>query len=293
MSANFSFQGTPRKRSALELTRVRAFERSHRQPMTDEYQHPAFPPPPHPDVVLWRYLDFHKFDWLVNCGRLFMPAAHLLGDPLEGTAPAGTLEWWHDQAASATSEEQRRVIVKNQEMLAAFAAAFRSHYYVSCWHMNAVESKKMWQCYTRSHESVAVKTSYRALRAALPAYVEIGMVRYIDYANERLPTLNMFEYITHKNIGYCFEREVRVVALQPVTDELGRSHFQERHFESETIKGFLVFAPEIDVRSLIHGVVLHPESKKGFAERIRAMCASANLPEPLPSSFSKQGSLVW
>jgi hypothetical protein len=218
-----------------------------------------------------------------------MPAAHFLGDPLEGTVPAGTIEWWRDQAASATSKEQRRVILKNHKLLSALAAAFRSHYYVSCWHMNAVESKKMWQCYTKGHEAVAVKTSYRALRACLPAYVEIGMVRYIDYANERLPTLNMFEYITHKNIRYCFEREVRAVALQPATDELGKSHFQERHFESETKKGFLVFAPDIDIRSLIHGVVLHPESNRKFAERIREMSTSAGLPEPLPSSFSNIG----
>ncbi len=259
--------------------------------MNDEYRHPAFPPPPHPDVVLWRYLDCEKFDWLVNNRRLFMPAAQFLGDPLEGTAPAGDLEWWRTLAETATSEEQRQTIENNRERLSAFARAFRPHYYVSCWHMNALESTKMWQCYTKTSEAVAVTTSYRALRTSLPAYVEIGMVRYIDYANERLPSLNMFEYITHKNITYCFEREVRAVALRPATEGLGASHFRDNHFESETKKGFLVLAPEVDIASLIHVVVLHPESTPEFAETIRSACENANLPKPIPSAFSGRGAV--
>lgn len=264
---------------------VRAPRLSRIETMNDEYQHPAFPAPPHPDMVLWRYLDFEKFDWLVNNRRLFMPAAQFLGDPLEGTVPAGNLEWWRTLAKNATSEEQRRTINKNQERLSAFARAFHPHYYVSCWHMNALESKKMWRCYTRASESVAISTSYRALRTSLPAYVEIGMVRYIDYSNERLPSLNMFEYITHKNISYCYEREVRAVALLPANEDLVASRIQENLFESETKKGFLVFAPPIDIARLVHSVVLHPESTSEFAETIRAVCENVGLPEPIPSAF--------
>jgi len=256
--------------------------------MSDEYQHPAFPPPPHPDVVLWRYLDFEKFEWLVSCRRLFMPSAQFLGDPLEGTSPIGHLEWWRSLAEGAASEEQRRIIEQNEEKISTFAKAFRPHYYVSCWHMNAVESAKMWRCYTKTPEAVAVATTYRTLRASLPAYVEIGMVRYIDYSSERLPSLNLFEYVTHKNINFCFEREVRAVALPPAIEGLGAAHFQASHFESETQKGFQIFAPEVDVGNIIHRVVLHPESSPEFAEKISSTCKGAELPSPSPSEFSKQ-----
>lgn len=256
--------------------------------MSDEYQHPAFPPPPHRNVVLWRYLDFDKFDWLVNNHRLFMPSAEFLGDPLEGTAPVGDIEWWRAQAKGATSEEQRQTIEKNRELLSAFAKAFRPHYYVSCWHMNALESEKMWQRYTKTPEAVAVTTSYQALRASLPAYVEIGMVRYIDYASERLPSLNMFKHITHKNIGFCFEREVRAVALPPAIEGLGASHFRDNHFESESQKGFLVLAPAVDISNLIHSVVLHPGSPSKFAETIQSACENASLPKPIRSAFANQ-----
>jgi len=257
--------------------------------MTEQYQHPAFSPPSHPEVVLWRYLDFEKFEWFVSNRRLFMPSAQFLGDPLEGTTPAGHLNWWRSLLKSAASEEQRRIIEQNKEKLSAFAKAFRPHYYVSCWHMNALESSKMWHRYTKTSNAVAVATSYRALRASLPAYVEIGMVRYIDYVSERLPSLNMFEYITHKNINFCFEREVRAVALPPATEGLGATHFQHNHFESEIQKGSLVFAPEVDVAALTHRVVLHPESSSEFAERIRSICEGADLPTPVPSAFLSKG----
>ncbi|NTV46814.1 MAG: hypothetical protein HGB11_09935 [Chlorobiales bacterium] len=257
--------------------------------MSDEYQHPAFPPPPHPEVLLWRYLDFEKFDWLGGKRRLFMPSAQFLCDPLEGTMPDGHIERWRSLEADAASEEQRRIIRQNQEKIFAFAKAFRPHYYISCWHMNALENTKMWRCYTKSPDAVAVATSYRALRASLPAYVEIGMVRYIDYSSESLPSLNMFEYITHKNINFCFEREVRAVALPPATEGLGASHFQANHFESESQNGFHVYAPEVDVAALIDRVILHPESSPAFVEKICSACDAAGLPEPVPSAFSTYG----
>lgn len=83
--------------------------------MSDEYRHPAFPPPPHPEVLLWRYLDFEKFDWLASNRRLFMPFAQFLGDPLEGTTPIGHIEWWRALEDSAASEEHRRIIEKNKD----------------------------------------------------------------------------------------------------------------------------------------------------------------------------------
>lgn len=254
--------------------------------MSNDYQHPAFPPVPHPDVVLWRYLDFEKFDWLAANVRLFMPSAQFLGDPLEGTAPVGHVEWWKDLAENAESEAKREIIESNNKKLSAFAAAFRSHYYVSCWHMNAVESAKMWRAYTNSPKAVAVTTSYRALRAALPEYVEIGMVRYIDYANERLPSMNMFEYITHKNINFCFEREVRAVALPPATEGLGAGHFRDNQFESEARKGFFVYAPIVDITSFVHSVVIHPDASCSLAETVQSICEKSGLSKPTRSVFS-------
>ena len=150
--------------------------------MSDEYQHPAFQPPPHPDVVLWRYMGFEKFDWPVKNQRLFMPSAQFLGDPLEGVAPAGHIEWWMDLAENAESEVKREIIENNRKKLSAFAEAFRPNYYVSCWHMNAVESSKMWRAYTESSEAVAVTTTWiRDLNLRAPGARENGSYSQLSW----------------------------------------------------------------------------------------------------------------
>jgi len=249
------------------------------------YAHPAFPPPKHPDVTLWRYLDIHKFDWLVAHRRLFMPAADLLGEPLEGTAPDGHLKSWRAEAEKADTATQRKIIEANQKLLSRFANNFRSNYFVSCWHMSECESDDMWRCYTTTPEAVVVKTTFRALRASLPEYVEIGMVRYLDYASARLPSMNMFEYITHKNINFSFEKEVRAVAFPPATEGLGSARFQGDLFASEAHKGRLVFAPVVDISVLIHGVVLHPASTPQFVARVCSTCEIATLPKPVASAI--------
>jgi hypothetical protein len=160
------------------------------------------------------------------------------------------------------------------------AKMFRDHYYVGCWHMNPHENNAMWGCYTKKPESIAVRTTYAALREALPSYVEMGVVRYIDYATERLPTMNMFEYIMHKDTNYAFEREVRAVATPPAVEELGLSDFTSNLFESETVKGLHVYAPPVEIKKLVHGIVLHPEAPDAYVTAVRDFCDRNGIPPP-------------
>jgi hypothetical protein len=251
-------------------------------------KHPAFPQPENLAATLWRYMDLRKFEWLVKHARLFMPSADWLRDSLEGTRPEGDLAWWRREAENASSNDQRRIIEHNCELISRFTNAFRRHYYVSCWHMGSVENEDMWCSYTSQPESVAISTTYAALKEVLPHNVQIGMVRYIDYSKEPIPSMNMLEYIMHKNTSYSFEREVRAVALPPPVNELDSGHFNENLFKSEAINGFRVYAPDVDIRRLIHGVALHPKAPAAFASAIIELCARNRLPRPKPSIFSKR-----
>ncbi len=207
-----------------------------------------------------------------------MPNAANLGDPLEGTQPEGDANYWQSLINGATSEEQRHTIEHNQQLISRFAAAFREHYYVSCWHLNDAINHDMWARYADDPESVAVCTTLSNLRAALPAYVDIGMVRYIDYATDRLPTLNMLEYITHKNKVFETEQEVRAVAMQPLAEGFDRQHFQAHHFEDEKNPEFRVFAPPIEVSAIINAVFAHPNSQDQLLKSVRALCQQHDLP---------------
>lgn len=141
----------------------------------ESYIHPAFPQPDDESISIWRYMDFNKFEWIVNNKRLFMPCANRLGDPFEGTTPGGDLQWWLRKAENANSTEQKRIIEHNCKSISHMAQNFRDHYYVSCWHINEFENYAMWKCYTNSTNAVAVRTTYKALRGILHGDVEMGL----------------------------------------------------------------------------------------------------------------------
>jgi len=225
-------------------------------------------------------MDFEKFDWIAKNNRLFMPRADRLGDPFEGTTPGGELQWWLRKAENAESEEKRRIIENNRNLISRMAKQFLDHYYVSSWHINEFENHAMWQCYTKSTNAVAIRTNYAALRDCLPTYVEMGLVRYIDYATERLPSMNLFEYIMHKDIYYSYENEVRAIATSFIANEEWQTHFSENHFESENSPGFLVYAPPIDLTRLVLGVVLHPEITSDVKTKVAELCMETGLSEP-------------
>lgn len=215
-----------------------------------------------------------------------MPSAAHLGDPLEGTQPLGDNEWWSSLVSNAQSEEERKTIEHNRQLISGFTAAFRTRYYVSCWHMNSVENPAMWKAYTTYSESVAIQTTLPTLRNQLPAYVEIGIVRYLDYAKERLPTLNLFEYITHKDqSSFEYENELRAVAMHPVIGGMDQTHFREHHFLSESVANFLVYAPPVDIKTFIKAIVLHPQASEEFAEKIAFLCNESGLPKPQRSNI--------
>ena len=237
-------------------------------------------------MTLWRYMDDWQFEWFVKYGRLYMPSADQLGDPLEGTTPQGELDWWRRKAENADSTEQRRIIENNRKLLSGFAKKFRRNYYVSCWSGNQFESHAMWKSYTRKIEAVAIQTTYATLRECLPSFCLMGMVRYIDYANERLPTMNMYEYIMHKDIFYQSENEIRAVAWELTMEAIGGAAAGDR-FVSEKSPEIRVYAPPVDIALLIHGVVMHPETPPRFEAVVRKLCAEKGLPEPLPSRSAR------
>ena len=153
--------------------------------------------------------------------------------------------------------------------------------------MNQYENHAMWKCYTTKPLALAVKTTYSALRECLPSYVEMGLVRYIDYSTQRLPSMNMFEYVMHKEVYWDFEREVRAVALPPV-DKHEAAHFHRSHYKSGKDSGFVVYAPAVDLSCLIKGVVLHPGAPADFESQIVQLCLENGLPRPEPSRANRR-----
>jgi hypothetical protein len=248
-----------------------------------DYEHPAFPQPRDRNASLWRYIDIDKFESLVTDRALYMARADLLGDEHEGTTPPGELELWRSVAKNAGDEHARLAIEYQSLQRSEYAAVFRSTFYVSCWHMAADENVAMWERYVRTPDSVAIRTPYSSLRDQFsPAIVNLGMVRYIDYDRQALPSINMLHRITHKRHFFADEREVRAVVWAMLPE-----HIRSVHVDPYLTTDGRGLKLPVDTQRLVQGVVLNPKSSSAFKDRVADLCASNGLPVPQLSRIAR------
>lgn len=251
-----------------------------------DYQHPAFPQPANRDAAIWRYMHIDRFRSLIETSSLYMARADRLGDDFEGTTPSGERNYWNELIKLAATEEERIAHEYNRDQRAEFAAAFREQYYVSCWHMADDENVTMWERYgkERPHETVAIRTTYSTLRQQLVPrqIVELGLVSYIDYAKDRLPSYNMLQNITHKRHFYRDEREVRAVMWRMH----GNREVAQQYIEPFITPDGLGFLQPVAIRDLIKEVVLNPKSTPAFADDVAAICARGDLAPPTMSKMA-------
>lgn len=228
-------------------------------------RHPAFRPPDDPDAMIWRYLDFAKFVWLLDQRRLTMPHCKLMEDPFEGSTPLAQIEQMEAKGG------------RDVERLRRLAAEFRKGYFVSAWHMNDVESEAMWKLFSASTNAVALRSTFRRLREALPPFVGVGRVRYIDYGSETLPDLDLFQWIMHKRKSFAHEREVRAVASLHAPDDCGGREIRDQCDEAG-------YYPAIDIPALVESVHVHPLAERWFVDLVRRVVAKYGFDLPIHRS---------
>jgi hypothetical protein len=258
-------------------------------------RHPSFRVPEHPDVPLWRYMSGKRFRWLIERQRLYMPRIEQLAcnDAREGTMTEAQSEFWKELIEKAETPELKAQHQANFKRMLGFVKAFRDSWFVSCWHQSQSENFAFWRVYGReetacpscgrvavtSGESVAITTTFDKLESLLPAFIEVGAVRYLDYKTEGANLLNMFDFVMHKRHFYQYESEIRAVASGASVSELERDHISANQVEGS-------YAPPIDVRAMVGEVVIHPEAKQSFREEIAAICEQHALPLPRLSGLA-------
>ncbi|HEX6977857.1 MAG TPA: hypothetical protein VF342_01030 [Alphaproteobacteria bacterium] len=224
-------------------------------------RHPAFCAPRNAEARIWRYLDFPKLVWFLDSQRLAMPHCRMMEDPFEGTTPEGLLRRL-EARIEAASEAARQTLERNLGRLRELAADLKGGYFISSWHMNDVESEAMWKLFSSPNDGVALVSTYARLRAALPDYVGIGLVRYIDYTAETLPGLDMFHWVMHKRKSFEHEREIRAVASWHTPDEFGGDQIRA---QSDAYG----YYPRVDVAALVTSVYVHPLAQDWFVDLVR------------------------
>jgi hypothetical protein len=166
---------------------------------------------PSAEARIWRYLDFARLLSMLEAGGLFLPRAHLLGDPFEGSFPLKNLELRRKLYQSIAEANPKVDVATAMAKMSTYFEWDRYWILVSCWHVNEHESAAMWDLYARGESTVAVQSTFARLRAALPEDVRIGLVEYLDYDSDTLPEGNVFAPFLRKRRSFQHEHELRAI----------------------------------------------------------------------------------
>ena len=110
---------------------------------------------PHPETIVWRYLDWFKFEDVVVNRRLYFRRADRLNDQMEGRFSEANRQF---QTALWQRFNQAYRIRQDPEQEAQINESIRHRVFINCWHVNANESARMWKLYTKSADSVVVRS---------------------------------------------------------------------------------------------------------------------------------------
>ena len=162
----------------------------------------------HGSLRIWRYMSIEKFALLMSRRQLWFTRADLLGDEHEGSLPDSVIN----------EREQRLHDHRVIEMIERGSKEGRRHDFISCWSMQAANDLRMWKIYTPHATGIAVKTTVDRLANCFVSIPDdhfeylnarIEKINYIDYDSHT--TNKDFDNLIHKQKGYVYEKEVRIL----------------------------------------------------------------------------------
>lgn len=179
--------------------------------------HPSFPQPKDPSVLVWRYLDTPKLLSLLLSKVLSLGRVDLFPDKFEGTHTRPTREALLRQLTATPpmglSPERVKLMV---DQIMSSPGMIRKWMFASCWCMSNHESEAMWRLYCGTGNGVALVLPYAQLKASLTdATTYIGKVTYIDYGRDFIDVGNGFNYVMHKRREFQHECEIGIVTMRP------------------------------------------------------------------------------
>jgi hypothetical protein len=230
-------------------------------------------------VVLWRYLEFERFQSLLEHKALFFCRADRFADPFEGSLPR--LEDEHRYVSQRQTDSLYGLVKSEEEVrlsvakLASFHHMMRCSHVVNCWQAKATESVAMWELYMKSNDGVAIQTTIGDLKCAFHNNTKkicISGVRYLDYERGSfyhrqeypIDTYNVFSPLVHKRVEYVHESEIRLIH---------NTDFKPEDWSRKTHPFDTGIFLELEVNTLIKKVILHPTSDESTLKKLEAIAS--------------------
>ena len=172
------------------------------------------------DARIWRYMDFTKFVSMLDRQSLFFCRPDCLDDRFEGT--------WGPASLESIEQDLRQKVKQGGNVVGGVDHQLRGHERnaahirqvtaVNCWHLSAYESAAMWKLYIYAHQGICICSSVSRLIKSFPddkrLIIHVGMVNYIDFDTEPIPSGNYLTPLLYKRRSFEHERELRAVACK-------------------------------------------------------------------------------
>lgn len=196
-------------------------------------------------------MDLPKFLDLLETRQLFFTQLKRMEDAYEGALSSFAIRGLRQQLLDLgeTSPDRATKAAEETYQLNQYFA------YVSCWHMRSHESMAMWKVY--GDNGIAIRTTFARFQDSLlsePRPVQIGKVKYGNYANTMMNYGNTLAPVFFKRRVFDFEREVRAAHMSLPEDR------------GPTMKDLLALGPnqppgvriEVNMDALIEKVFVSP-----------------------------------
>lgn len=199
--------------------------------------------------AILRYMGFPKFtDFIQNGLRLTRADIFSREDPFEGEYT----EQIYGIAQHVSSGGNGKITTL-KENLKNECNKSRRLAFVSCWTLSDSENVALWKLYGGHNNSIAIKTDIALLKGEIEYFLQhssdkrvillkwmkkqVVKITYIDHRRHddfyEMFNLRNAEILHYKNIGYEYEKEVRVIFD---SSEQGREAVGEQVGESFTLK---------------------------------------------------------
>jgi hypothetical protein len=172
--------------------------------------HALFKAPADTEAALWRYTDINKYEALLKSHALYFSRADKLGDPFEGSVSRASI------LARMTAFQKAPPQQRGQHTVEIHLGIYTSFFlrmpkltFVSCWHMNEVESTAMWRLY--AEQGIALRTTVSKLLRLTPDNAFVVEVRYANYSKEAIPDHTPIAPFVFKRKSFAHENEVRAI----------------------------------------------------------------------------------
>lgn len=208
-------------------------------------------------------MDLAKYISFLHTSSIRLARADTLKDPYEGLYNEPTIEAMRNITPGTPRpyDEARRFAIRVEED--------KQSTFVNCWHWSDEESAAMWDLYSNNDYCISVVSDGPELMRQLPSHVAFTFVKYIDWDTECFEPAAMSQSpYFHKRKEYAHEKEVRVIYMQPLHEQLGGPKLDQKEM------GLLL---PVEIQSLIKEVVLAPKTPAWVADMVAALTREFNF----------------